>query len=160
MVDSAAAAFFGCSMTDSTLHSLMLSLGPVTAGVEAVVEHSPGHWAILLADDREVTAELDEEAGAIAFMLPVAAPAVSERLRVYEAALLYNSLWRETAGTRLAMAGENGIITVGLELPVAALDLAALQDVLALLADRAETWHEVIGDESAPDDLPEVRIHV
>jgi len=147
-------------MTDSTMHSLMLALGPVTTGVEAVVEHSPGQWAILLADGGEVTAELDDEASAIAFTLPVAAPAASERRRVYEAALLYNSLWRETAGTRLAMAGESGIITVGLELPVAALDLAALQDVLALLADRAETWHEVIRGQSAPDDRPEARIYI
>ncbi|MFO1026789.1 MAG: type III secretion system chaperone [Acetobacteraceae bacterium] len=147
------------SMTDSEATSaLMQNLGPATEGVEAVVERAPGQWAVRLADGGELTVELDPEAGALALMLPVAAPALAERLRVYEAALLYNSLWRETGGTRLAMAGENGTITVGLELPAAALDLSVLQDALKLLAARADTWREVIGDAPAVEGPPQTWI--
>ena len=138
--------------------ALMRDLGPDADSIEAVIKRGSGRWAILLADGGELTAELDLESGGLALMLPVAAPAASERLRVYEAALLYNSLWRDTAGARLAMAGENGTITVGLEVPVAALDLAALQSAIALLCSRAETWREVIGAGPTPDSPPEHRI--
>ncbi|MEJ0020548.1 MAG: type III secretion system chaperone [Acetobacteraceae bacterium] len=141
------------------LGTLLRALGPASAGVEAVVERAPNRWAILLANGGELTAEHDPAAGAIGLMLPVAVPALSDRLRVYEAALLYNGLWRETAGLRLAMAGESGTITVGLELPAAALDLPTLQDALTLLAGRAETWREVIGAGHGSEHPPETRIH-
>lgn len=142
-----------------SIGALMRALGPVTVGIEAVVERGPGQWAILLADGGELTAELDLEFEALTLMLAVAAPAPAERLRVYEAALLYNSLWRETAGTRLAMAGESGAITIGLQLPAASLDLAAVQDALTLLAARAETWREVIGDGPVLEGPPQTWIH-
>ena len=140
---------------------LMGRLGPETPGVEAVVATGPGAWAVLMADGREIRFELDTETGGLIAATGLGRPQPAERMKVYEAALLFNTLWRQSGGLRLAMAGEHGPMTLGLELPAAAMDLEGLQTVLAALAARGKSWAEFVGGTDAgPEPAPTSFIRV
>jgi hypothetical protein len=140
---------------------LMSRLGPTAPGVEAVLATGTTAWTVLMTDGREIRFDLDTETGGLTAATGLGRPQPGDRLKVYEAALLFNTLWRQSGGLRLAMAGEHGPMSLGLELPAAAMDLEGLQTVLAALAARGTSWSDfVAGTASGPEPVPASLIRV
>jgi hypothetical protein len=133
------------------MRDLMEQLGPTMAGVEAVVEIDPDHWVVEADGGQAASIERTQDLGVVTISTSVGRPSSTDRLRIYETALVYNSLWRQSGGARLSMAGIHQDLALSLELPASGLELAMLVGALGSVLAKGAIWSQYVrGDEAAP----------
>jgi hypothetical protein len=131
------------------MRELMEQLGPAMKGVEAVVEIDSNDWVVEVAGPRLVTIERQEALGVATVSMSVGRPADGDRIRIYETALVYNSLWRQSPGVRMSMAGEHEELRLSVELPTPDLQLETLVGALASVLEKGAAWSEYVrGDQT------------
>jgi Tir chaperone protein (CesT) family len=126
----------------------MEQLGPTAEGVEAVVEVDPDHWVVEVEGGQTASIERRQDLGVITVSTPVGR-ALTDRLRVYETALVYNSLWRQSGGARISMAGIHQDLTLSLELPAFGLELVMLVGALSSVVAKGAIWSRYVRSDGA-----------
>ncbi len=131
------------------MRELMEQLGPAMNGVEAVVEIDSNNWVVEVAGPRLATIERQEDLGVVTVSTLVGRPAVADRTRIYETALVYNSLWRQSPGMRMSMAGEHEDLRLSVELLTPDLQLETIVDALASVLEKGAVWSEYVRGDQA-----------
>jgi len=119
---------------------MMAELGPALDADE-VRQHGDDNWVLVL-DGASLVVTYRSDIQSIMLCHPVGCPSVEQRLAAYEAMLLYNSLWREHGGIRLALQEPGGEVEQLFELPVADLDLDTLKTVAENLLSVGSRWQQ------------------
>ena len=136
------------------IQSLFAELGPKSEEIAAVAQNGDAEWAIVYDEDLIVTADYDEDQSKILLSAGLGTPPRDARLSVYEAALNYSYLWRDTGGLFMALGGPEGEIFMMFELNAADVSLDTLQMVLRQLVSKAQVWQDFVaagGDAEAAD---------
>jgi Tir chaperone protein (CesT) family len=84
----------------------------------------------------------------------IGTPNASERLRVYEAALIYGLLWRDNGGVRMALTEQQGVLVQPAELPALDMTLGDLTAVVKNFADKALIWRGFLEPQAAHGSSP------
>jgi hypothetical protein len=127
------------------MRELIEQLGPTMKGAEAVVEIDPDHWVVEVDGGQAASIEHRRDLGIVAVSTTVGRPSSTDRLRIYETALVYNSLWRQSGGARLSMAGIHQDLALGVELPASGLELAMLVRALGSVLAKGAIWSRYVG---------------
>jgi len=142
------------------VQAMMEELGPSMPEIEAVAQEGDAAWAVAFPDDYIVILELDPTERKLVLAVDVGRPSEETKLAVYETALSYGYLWRETGGARFALGGPDGELTLHFDLEIAELTLADLQLVLQNLVEKARIWRGFLEGGREGSRLEEVGLRI
>lgn len=128
------------------IDALMQELGPLLQPEEIVAHEEECAW--LIAMDEEIGIEVvhDDEQRRLVFHLHLSPVPEERQLEIYRMMLVYNYLWTETGGLRMALDSSGGA-TLLYEHPVLELDATSLKDVISNFAEQGRIWQAVIDRE-------------
>lgn len=126
------------------VQALMRAIGPQLGLLEVTEFEAENTWTLVPDEDSVLFADYDDAGGRLVLSAEVGRPAGDDRLRLYELLLRYNNRWPETGGVRMALDEADGGVVQLFDLPVADLDLARLQTVVANFLDMLKAWREIV----------------
>lgn len=140
--------------TPSPISSLIVEAGPRDEDIEGILELSPEVWLVRY-EDLDIEIEHDEGRGRVMLSASLGPVRADQKLAVYEAALAYASMWRETGGVRIGLPDANGAMVLMVDIDTADLTAGGLAAILANVAAKARIWRVVVasGGDARPDDL-------
>ena len=132
---------------------LMAALGPQTGSIECVgFDPGQGAWWVGFENRSAVLLEWFGEQESFLLQASLGEAPPHARLAAYQAVLVYNALWRENGGARVAMVKASGELALMLQLPARALTLDELQRVVLGLCAQAAEWRRWVAHADDPDD--------
>jgi hypothetical protein len=134
----------------STLRQVQLamnSVGPLADLLVVDEYEAEGLWHIAIDETIELFAELAEPRGALVLSIPLGAP--KDPVALYELALSYAALWRETDGSRLALDAPGGGLSLIGEIGAQGLTPQSLAAAISAAGERARAWKRIIAGERA-----------
>jgi Tir chaperone protein (CesT) family len=150
--------FIGAIMDDRDfIRSIMQEVGPRDDGILQVLQTSDNFWVVRF-EEVDVELELDPEMRRLTLSAEIGVVTEEKRAKLYETLLLYNLLWRETGGLRMALAEPGGSVIQCVDMHCSALTTELLAIVLHNLDERTLLWREFFEGGDAPEpviDAPE-----
>jgi hypothetical protein len=129
---------------------IMQEIGPRDDGIDQVLRLDEEIWAVRFADV-DIEAEFDAPSRRLMLSADIGAPPADLQAHMYEAALTYSMLWRDTGGVRMAISESGGPITHMADLHCSDLTAATMAIVLRNFNDRTLIWRKYIeGVEDGP----------
>ena len=129
---------------------VMQEVGPRDDGIEQVLRLDEQTWAVRFSDV-DIEAEFDPPMQRLMLSADIGRPPPELQTRMYEVALTYSMLWRDTGGVRMAMSEAGGPLTHMVDLAAPALTTATMAVVLRNFNDRTLIWRQYIeGTQDAP----------
>lgn len=138
-------------MADLDLAALMAEIGPMDEAILMVSRLDDGRWIVAFSEVN-VEVEHDEATGRLMFSTLVAPAAKGREIEVYEALLLYSSIWRETGGIRMGLAGPGGDILQMADVFVPDATTRTVVTIARNLAERALVWRQFVSGRAAKAD--------
>lgn len=120
----------------------MNELGPVTPGVEQIVQHVDGSWVLALDDGAAVHAEWFDQPSRLVLSSIVESMPDVDRMQLHEALLSYNLLQHETGGITMGLGGTN--VVQQLDFLLQDRTLADFQEALARFDCSAALWRFIV----------------
>ena len=142
------------------VQAIMEELGPAMPDVDAVVQQGDSTWAVAFADELIVVIELDSLERRLVLSIDVGRPSDEAKGAVYETALTYAYLWRDTGGARLALGGADGELALLFDVELAELTLPDLQSMLLDLAQKGRIWRGFVAGAVEAPSMVEVGIRI
>lgn len=93
-------------------------VGPETENLSVIVQDDDSTWTLAFENEATVLilVEWAEEPARLVLSADIGTPPQSRAAQVHKTALSYNTLWRDTGGARIGMAGEEGDLLLVREL--------------------------------------------
>src|SRR3954469_15686744 len=139
---------------NSCLRDRLIELAEAEPTVAALVELGEGDFALRFDSGVDVEVENLTEDGHAALSTVIGTPADTERLRVYEAMLIYGMLWRDNGGVHMALTEPSGALMQLAEIPAFDLTQAALVAVITNFAEKAMIWRSFLEPQAGGHGAP------
>src|SRR5262249_25136013 len=134
---------------------LFTELGESTPEIDEVVEHaSEPQWALSLDDGLVLIIDLVQGQGTLSLCTSLGRPLDDERLRVWEAMLVYSSVYQNNGGISMALDQPGGECQMLSSLAAFDLDVDRLRRGILDLAHKARLWREVVASGADPMRAP------
>jgi len=141
------------------LDSWFATYGNTHSTVELVARVSDDTWAVVLDDDTQLTATIDEPTGRMGLISGLGKPAEIGRERVLEGLLMYSLMWRETGGVRAAIDGDGEAQLIA-ELMLHDLTESGLHWAIENFTAKTQVLTEFVATGRAADDDPQTMIRL
>ena len=102
---------------NACLRDRLIELAEAELTIAALVELAEGDFALRFDSGVDVEVENLTDTGHAALSSVIGTPAETERLRVYEAMLIYGMLWRDNGGVHMALTEPRGALMQLAEIP-------------------------------------------
>ena len=135
------------------LNRVLAEVGPLDDAILEVVGTDPDTWLVRF-ETVDVELEYDGPGGRLVFTVAIGTPSEANRLRIYEALLLYNVIWRDTGGLRMALSGPGAGALQIADLADADIDPRRIVLVAVNMAERALLWRGMMTAETAETSIP------
>jgi hypothetical protein len=139
---------------NSCLRDRLIELAEAESTVAALVELAEGDFALRFDSGVDVEVENLTDAGHAVLSTVIGTPADTERLRVYEAMLIYGMLWRDNGGVHMGLTEPKGALMQLAEIPAFDLTQGEFSAVIKNFAEKAVIWRSflepAVGGEEAP----------
>jgi|RhiMetdeSRZDD1v2_1073273.scaffolds.fasta_scaffold108259_2 hypothetical protein len=135
------------------LRERLIALAEGEPTVESLVAIDEDSFVLLFASGIEVEIEDLADSPLVALTSMIGTPGDSERLRVYEAALIYGLLWRDNGGVHMALTGQQGAMVQLAEIPALDMTLGDLAAVVRNFSEKALIWRGFLAS-GMPGDQP------
>jgi hypothetical protein len=122
------------------LRERLIALAEGEPTVVSLVALDEDNFVLVFENGIEVEVENLTGSGQVALSSTIGTPGESERLRVYEAALIYGLLWRDNGGVHMALTEQKGAMVQLAELPAFDMTLGDLTAVIKNFAEKALIW--------------------
>jgi hypothetical protein len=135
------------------ISSLVTEIGPRDEDIEGILELSAGLWLVRY-EDLDIEIEHDEGRGRLMLSTNLGPVRQEQKLPVYEAALAFATMWRETGGVRIGLPETNGSLVMMVDIDTADLTAGALAAVVANVAAKTRIWRVVVasGGNARPEE--------
>jgi len=133
-------------------HHLMAEIGPVMDLDEVIEVNHKNFWTVVYSNKLIIEAELNAELGMFTFTCYLGTPVSEQRNIIIENVLMYNSLWKETGGTRIALEEQNGEFVLLFDRTLHGLDISQLQTVLTNYICTVVEWRKIFAGISSDYD--------
>lgn len=140
-------------MSDSHLTELLCALGPEWSEISTVDRLDESTWLVALDDETQFAIEVSETAR-LMLTCPLGRPHVDRRFVVFEAFLVFNSLWQDHPGCTMALGGPEGDLLAIQEVDASHITASDLQTALAAFAEHSRGWRDYVVAEPQPLSLP------
>jgi hypothetical protein len=131
----------------------MSEVGPLEHGIFEILRLRDDFWAVRFAQV-EVEVELEPAARRLVLSAEIGPVGLERQTEVYETLLMYNLLWRETGGVRMALTEPDGGVIQSVDLHFSLIEAPLLAVVLHNLNERTLMWREFFAGGVAPDASP------
>jgi hypothetical protein len=122
------------------LREQLVALAEGEPTIESLVALDEDSFVLLFDSGIEVEVEDLTGSRLVALTSTIGTPGDSERLRVYEAALIYGLLWRDNGGVHMALTEQQGAMVQLAKIPALDMTLGDLTAVVRNFADKALVW--------------------
>ena len=129
-------------------------VGPETENLSVIVQDDESTWTLAFENDATVLvlAEWADEPARLVLSADIGKPPARRAAEVHQAALSYNTLWRDTGGARIGMGGEEGDLLLLRELDPESVQREEFSRILEQFADVAQWWEGYVTSEEI--DIP------
>lgn len=138
-----------CSLNFDTISETMRAIGPQHNDIDEVEQIAPDAWTIAYAGGSVVGVEWLASPSRLVLTALVGVAAESRRLAVYETLLIFNSLWRDHDGVRLALTGPDGQVQLIFESQAPDMTSNQLHSMLGVFIELAALWSTYVTTDSA-----------
>ena len=143
-------------MDDRTpLRDRLIELAKGEASVLSLVQTAEDDFVLRFESGIDVEVENLTDSGHAALSSVVGTPLESERLRVYEAMLIYGLLWRDNGGVHMALTGPAGALVQLAEIQPRDLTQGELMAVIKNFEEKAVVWRDFLAPDAASDPAPQ-----
>jgi len=125
------------------LTELMGQIGPADDAIGGVFAFGDDRFVVSLGDT-DITVDRDAATNRLMFSCPCGLPSRERREQVYEALLLYTSLWRETGGVRMGLVEPGGEVVQMADIFVDDATPALVVTILKNLSERVGFWRDFL----------------
>jgi hypothetical protein len=132
---------------------VMAEVGPLDEEIYEVLRLKEDFWAVRFAEV-DVEVEFEAASGRLVLSAEIGAAPAERQAEIYETLLMYNLLWRETGGVRMALSEPDGGVIQSVDLLLSIVDANLLAIVLHNLNERTTMWREFFAGGVAPDASP------
>jgi hypothetical protein len=122
------------------LRDLLVETAQREATIAALLQTGDQSFVMQLDSGIDIEADYLAETGRMALSAIIGTPADAERLRIYEAMLIYGLLWRDTGGVHMALAEPGGAVVQLAEIPAFDLTPGDLAMVVKNFEAKALIW--------------------
>jgi hypothetical protein len=136
------------------LRDRLIELAEAEPAVTALVEIDAGDFVLRFDSGVDVEVENLTDAGHAALSTMIGTPAETERLRVYEAMLIYGMLWRDNGGVHMALTEPRGALMQLAEIPVNDLTQGELAAVIKNFAEKVLIWRSFLEAQASSGEVP------
>ncbi len=125
-------------------------IGPETENLSVIVQDDASTWTLAFENEATVLVlvEWAEEPARLVLSADIGTPPARRAAEVHQAALSYNTLWRDTGGTRIGMGGEEGDLLLLRELDPESVQREEFPRILEQFAEVARWWEGYITSEA------------
>ena len=152
-------------MSDSeSIRRVMEEVGPRDDEIFAVLQTGDKSWAVRF-EHVDIEIELDADSERLMLSAEIGVPPEERRLSVYETLLIYNLLWSDTGGVRMALTEAGGSIVQMVDLHCSVVTTELIAIVTHNLNERSLAWREFFevddgGEGPAPASFDHTMIQV
>lgn len=125
------------------LTELMEQIGPSDDAVGGVFSLGADRFVVSLGDT-DITVDHDAATNRLMFSCSCGLPRTERREQVYEALLLYTSLWRETGGVRMGLVEPGGEVVQMADIFVDDATPTLVVTILKNLSERVGFWRDFL----------------
>jgi Tir chaperone protein (CesT) family len=136
------------------LRDRLIELAEGEASVLSLVQIAEDDFVLRFESGIDVEVENLTDTGHAALSSMIGTPAETERLRVYEAMLIYGMLWRDNGGVHMALTEPRGALVQLAEIPASDLTQHELTAVIKNFAEKALIWRAFLVPEATGDRMP------
>ncbi|RJG42096.1 type III secretion system chaperone [Motilimonas pumila] len=126
---------------------LMLEIGPAMDFDEVTEVKDKNFWMMTFNSYFYIEADLDSALGSLSFTMDIGQPETRRRAELLESMMVYNSLWKQTGGVRLALEEANGHFVLIVERNLMQLDIIELQNLLTNYIKACMYWKQIVEGE-------------
>lgn len=124
-------------------------VGPEVENLSVVIQDDESSWTLAFETEATVLVLLEWAAQPARLVLSVdiGTPPAGRAAQVHQAALSYNTLWRDTGGTRIGMGGEGGDLLLVREVDAQSVQDEVFPRILEQFAEVAQWWEGYVTTE-------------
>lgn len=124
-------------------------VGPDTENLSVIVQDDESTWTLAFENEATVLVlvEWAEEPERLILSADIGTPPAGRVTQAHQAALSYNTLWRDTGGARIGMGGEEGDLLLMHELDLQSVQGEEFARILEPFAEVARWWEGYVTSE-------------
>ncbi|WP_345537467.1 type III secretion system chaperone [Variovorax defluvii] len=125
------------------------AVGPDTENLTVIIQDDDSTWTLAFEQGATVLvlAEWAEAPARLVLSTDIGKPPARRATEVYQAVLSYTTLWRDTGGARIGMAGDEGDLLLLRELDPHSVQSDEFPLILQQFADVAQWWEGFVTSE-------------
>jgi hypothetical protein len=128
----------------------LIAVAPLSNEIVAIDQADDGSWALGFDNETVVLMEWAQNPCRIILSAPLGSPPQDRQAEVYEIALSFTALWRDSGGAKLAKGGDQGELLLIRELHSETGGGWDLLPVLEHFSHVAKWWHDYVFGAAPP----------